>query len=332
MNFQKDFDSLFAAILTDWRNQFPDGDLSQGSLIYMKSACLASALWGLYKYQDWIARQIFPDSADKEYLEHHAWTQGLSRTSGEDDAELLARVLDDIRRPPAGGNQYDYVKWALAVDNVEAAYCFPLARGLGTVDVVIMADESVTGDEIPSSHALTGTATAVTTGKLVDGAADFTATSSGGPVRIGDVVVNDDTTDEATVTAVDSGTALSLSADIFDGIGQAYTIKSLTAQVLEYIEDLRPVAGGESCLQVIAPTAVQQNVTMSVSGAVDKAAIATAITALLNGMAPTQVLYVSQLLAIAISQGAANAIVSVPSGDVTPGSYEMIRPGTITVN
>ncbi len=61
--FQKSFDELLDQILTDWRNQFPGADTSQGSLIFIKSACLASALWGLYKYQAWIARQIFADIA-----------------------------------------------------------------------------------------------------------------------------------------------------------------------------------------------------------------------------------------------------------------------------
>jgi uncharacterized phage protein gp47/JayE len=150
MSFQKDFDELLNNILTDYKNQFPEADTSQGSLIFIKSACLASALWGLYKHQDWISKQIFPDTADTEALEHHAWVRGLTRTYGETDAAYLARLLDYIRRPPAGGNKYDYVKMALEIDNVKAAYCFPLAQGLGTVDVVIVANEATTGSEVPS--------------------------------------------------------------------------------------------------------------------------------------------------------------------------------------
>jgi len=42
-----------------------------------------------------------------------------------------------IRRPPAGGNKYDYKRWAMEVSGVTAAYVYPLRRGLGTVDVVI---------------------------------------------------------------------------------------------------------------------------------------------------------------------------------------------------
>jgi uncharacterized phage protein gp47/JayE len=174
MNFQKDFDELLSGILTDYRNQFPEADTSQGSLIFIRSACLASAVWGLYHYQEWISKQIFPDSADTEALEHHVWVRGLSRTYNETDSSLLARLLEYIRRPPAGGNKYDYVKWAKAIDNVAAAYCYPLAQGLGTVDVVIVANKANTGAEVPSSHAtLAGTVTSTGELKLIDTAATF---------------------------------------------------------------------------------------------------------------------------------------------------------------
>jgi len=225
MEFQKDFDSLFAGILTDWQNQFPDADLSKGSLIYMKSACLASALWGLYKYQDWIARQIFPDTADTAYLEHHAWVRGLSRNLGETDAAYLARVLDYIRRPPAGGNKYDYVKWALAVSGVAKAYCIPIGQGLGTVDVIILADASTTGSEIPSSSARIGCTTSVTANKLIDSTATFQTAPA---VAIGDIVENPLRGTRTTVSAVDSTTQLSLAADIFKYAGDPYIVHCQT--------------------------------------------------------------------------------------------------------
>lgn len=136
------FDELLNALLTDYANQFPEADLSQGSLTFIKSACYASALWSLFQYQQWISRQILPDTADAEYMERHAWVRGLERRAGETDAALLARLLDYIRRPPAGGNKYDYVKWALEVDGVQSAICIPTGQGPGTVDVVILAEGS----------------------------------------------------------------------------------------------------------------------------------------------------------------------------------------------
>jgi hypothetical protein len=190
-------------ILIDYRNQFPEADTSQGSLIFIKSACLASALWGLYHYQEWISQQIFPDTADTEALEHHAWVRGLSRTYNEADSALLARLLDYIRRPPAGGNKYDYVKWAREIDNVASAYCFPLAQGLGTVDVVILANKTNTGAQVPSSYdTLTGTATSVVALKLIDTAATFQTSG----VTKGDLAGNTSSLATAKVVSVDSET------------------------------------------------------------------------------------------------------------------------------
>ena len=148
------YDELLQAILTDYINQFPGADTSKGSLIYVKSAAIASAFWGLYQHQQWIANQTFPDTADTENLEHHAFIRGITRKANESDAELLGRLLEYIRRPPAGGNKYDYVKWALEVENVKAAYCIPLGQGPGSVDLVIVADPS-TGSDIPSADLLT---------------------------------------------------------------------------------------------------------------------------------------------------------------------------------
>lgn len=154
MDYQKTFDELLDGILTDYRNQFPEVDTSQGSLVFIKSAVLASALWGLYQYQQWISRQIFPDTADSEGLQKHVWTRGLTPVVGETEAELLARLLSYIRRPPAGGNKYDYQRWALEIAGVAAAWSQPLGQGPGSVDVIVVADAVLTGSEIPSAELL----------------------------------------------------------------------------------------------------------------------------------------------------------------------------------
>jgi len=221
MSYQKTFDELLNAILTDYGNQFPSADTSQGSLIYIKSACLASALWGMYKYQEYISKQIFPDTADSGNLAHHGSIRNLAKVAGETDAEFLARLLEDIRRPPAGGNKYDYVKWAKAIDGVAQAYCFPLAQGLGTVDLVIVADLTATGAEIPSNSSRISINTSVTAGKLVDSGAAFT---TGLAVQVGDLVENPAAGTWTTVSTVDSATQLTLADDIFKYVGETYIV------------------------------------------------------------------------------------------------------------
>lgn len=72
-------------------------------------------------------------------------------TGGEDQEtieSLLARYLDIIQQPPAGGADYDYERWAKEVDGVTDVLVLPKRRGGGTVDVVIMASGGVPSAEV----------------------------------------------------------------------------------------------------------------------------------------------------------------------------------------
>jgi len=154
MAFQKSFDDILNGLLADHANQDPEADISKGSLIFIKSAAQASALWGLYKQLEYQARQIFPDTSDRENLEHHATVRGLPLIPSETDVALLARILDYIRRPPAGGNKYDYVRWAKEIAGVASAWCISGGQGPGTVDIMVLSDPALTGSEIPTAELL----------------------------------------------------------------------------------------------------------------------------------------------------------------------------------
>jgi len=62
-------------------------------------------------------------------------------TTGGEDAEtvdsLEARLLDVMRKPPVGGADYDYERWAKEVDGVSYALVLPKRRGGGSVDIAI---------------------------------------------------------------------------------------------------------------------------------------------------------------------------------------------------
>jgi len=78
----------------------------------------------------------------------------IEATTGGEDLErpesLLARLLDIIQSPPAGGTVYDFKRWAKEVDGVADALVLPGRRGGGTVDLVITAS---TGN--PSAEVIT---------------------------------------------------------------------------------------------------------------------------------------------------------------------------------
>ena len=85
----------------------------------------------------------------------------------------------------------------------------------------VIKDDSV---DIPniSSGSLSGSASATTSGKLVDATLSQFSVST---VQIGDIVVNTTDSTKATVTAIDSASTLSLSANIMAS-GEAYEIYS----------------------------------------------------------------------------------------------------------
>lgn len=230
------FTKIREDLLRDIKNLLPQADIGVDSDFYVRATSVASCAEGLYQHQAWIVKQIFPDTADTEYLEWHCALRGIYRKPAvqakgkaiatgaegtlipkgtviktengriyectedvfigansqasiavqsvnvgvignisngvgafvqvdshvdtqvtqltcvggldiESDAALLDRLLELLRRPPAGGNKYDYKKWALSVAGVSNAYVYPLRRGLGTVDVVITADNNIPSQE-----------------------------------------------------------------------------------------------------------------------------------------------------------------------------------------
>jgi len=84
-------------------------------------------------------------------------TGGLDR---ETNGQLLARVFNAIRNPPAGGRAADYFGWAMEVDGVANAYVYVPSsvaldgrRGIGIVDVAILGTGSGAA-RIPSAALL----------------------------------------------------------------------------------------------------------------------------------------------------------------------------------
>lgn len=222
-----DYRAVRDAILRDIANQLPSAATGADSDFAIRANATASAVEGLYQHQQWIVRQILPDTADSDYLERHASLRSITRkaasfTTGsvhftgtvgsavpigtesktnsgiaivttaagvigaggtvdiaakavlsgasgnqtaaavltlsaapagvqsqaaivtmtggtdiESDAELLVRLLVDIRLPPAGGAAHDYAAWALEVPGVTDAYIFTQRRAANSVDVVI---------------------------------------------------------------------------------------------------------------------------------------------------------------------------------------------------
>jgi len=109
--FNKTFDELLQSILRDYSNLDSNPDTSEGTMTYMSAAVEASMLWGMYNFADWVGRQIFVDTADTNQLNHHGAIFGVARDESDTDSDYLARILNRLRKPPAGGNANDWSNW-----------------------------------------------------------------------------------------------------------------------------------------------------------------------------------------------------------------------------
>lgn len=77
-----DYRQVRAAILRDIGNLLPTANVGADSDYHIRANATGNAIEGLYEHQKWIARQIFADTADAEYLESkHAAQRGITRKS-----------------------------------------------------------------------------------------------------------------------------------------------------------------------------------------------------------------------------------------------------------
>ena len=85
----------------------------------------------------------------------------------EGDESLRARLLDRIQNPPRGGADSDYLFWAKSAHpDVTRRWVRPLARGLGTVDVYFMTDDT-TENGIPAAATVATVAAYISTRRPV---------------------------------------------------------------------------------------------------------------------------------------------------------------------
>lgn len=155
MSQYKSFDALFSSILTAYQNAGLATSITVGDELYVRAAGLASLVWGTYRECDWVANQIWPDTASDENLLHWGAIYGLTKNEGETYASYLARLLQRLRNPTGGGNKTDYEGWAMEVSygsevpSQVTCYGGADAYGAGTVVLVVSkADGTLASTEL----------------------------------------------------------------------------------------------------------------------------------------------------------------------------------------
>lgn len=74
-----DYQAIRDAILRDIVNQRPDAAIGVDGDYGVRAAATGAAIEGLYQHQQWIARQIFPDTADSDVLDRHCSLRKMTR-------------------------------------------------------------------------------------------------------------------------------------------------------------------------------------------------------------------------------------------------------------
>jgi hypothetical protein len=320
--YEKNVDILLNLILQDIENQLPDVDRATGSLVNIQSAAIAAALWGHYSQLDNLARQIFPDSASSAILEKHAAQRGIPRLTDETDSALLTRLLTAIRQPPAGGNRYDWPRWAKEMyknhttwmELCTGAWLHENARGLGTINLAIASNRS----EDPDEYSAWANTTAYVAGDVVTD----------------DTVTGEDRAYVATTSGTSSGTGVADDTGVVWEDCEEYASSDLVTNVNLHVDTKRPV--GTWDYEIYPVLKKTQAVSMIVTGSdVNVITVKEQIQAFMKSLVGGKGLYVAQLVYVAIEAGADNATVSVPAADVAvtwgPTSYQRIWPGQITV-
>lgn len=351
IKWYRTFDDLMTSILTEYKNLTPTPDTSIGSPVFIRAACSASMLRGLYAYQDYLSKQIFPDTCDTDSLNHWGSVLGISRLTDENDADYSLRIIYYLQQPPAGGNANDYYNWAVN-SGISVQANGPVNFLSSDVDtgsnVIDVSQDWVDGDTVRFT-----TSGTLPSPLLVD--TDYTVVRiSSIAIRLDGVTLSTTGTGQHTITSQteiyyspeyanivnsDNGAAPG-TVDIvikpndtsilseYDDKHTACT--QLENAVYEYIESKRPVTAAGNNVYCAIPVDVSIYMTINPASA-PATLIKTDIETYINELLPGESLYMSQLIAIAISDGAENVTVNTPGIDVSVSEYELIRASNITV-
>ncbi|MBU1040042.1 MAG: baseplate J/gp47 family protein [Proteobacteria bacterium] len=333
---------------TDLEGRLLDGAKAlPRSTIAVLARVTAGQAHGQYGYLEWLKDQPFADTAEAEYLERHARIWGISRKPavastgqvsipGTDGAVLLAGA--QLQR--VDGVLYEVTAEATVADGAALASVTALEPGLAgdtpagvslTLTAPVTSMQSVGlvqaagltgGVDLEADEALRARLLARIQAPPHGGAGqDYEAWALEvpgvtrawvyplhmGAGTVGVVIVND--------------------ADPDSPIPDA----ELVAAAQAYIDSVRPVTAE---VFVFAPTPLVVPVTVALSP--DTSATRAAVTAELGDLfareaAPGQVIYLSHLReAISVSPGETNHVLTAPTADVTPTTYQFPVLGTIT--
>jgi uncharacterized phage protein gp47/JayE len=369
-DFQKNYDDLLTDILMSYKNLDPSPDVTVGSPTFIWAAVQANMLYGLYRYLDFIDREVFPDTASTDGLNHWGTIYGVSRLTTDTDSIYLNRILSLLRQPPAGGTALDYYNWTLAAATVDSPLpatqpenFSPSAVNTGTNQITVAQDwyntdqvQFTTTGTLPSGLSL---ATNYYVINIDATHVQISASSGGAAISLGT-----QGTGQHTMTATDTGRYYVGNATIitpmspqpseagtveiyfvpYDTISNSkvpssltrYTqlVNTLSKVILDYVNIRRPVTAFANPVTAAAETDITIDITVTPNtitlDIINQ--MQTDISAYVNSLNPGDPLYRAQLSAICLRDGALNASVNAPATDYTTPNTEVVISSSITVH
>lgn len=339
---------IISRIKGDIETRLSTGRLLVTGFLSIMATAYAGAVHLLHGHIEWAIKQLFPDTAESEFLARWASIWGVSRTSAVYAGGSVIFTGTDGSIIPSGTR----------LRRSDGEFFRTDASGeitSGSVDIAVTpVNAGITGDteegtllELVTSISGIDTSATVATGGIINGADSEDDESL--RERLLDRIkqpphggadfdyikwakeVNGVTRAWAYPLAMGAGTvALTFVLDNEDDI---IPDAGKVAEVQEYIEDpsRRPVTAD---LTVFAPTAVPLDLTISVTpGTAEvKAAVENSIKDLIRREAePGGTILISKIReAVSIAAGESDNTVTTPSADVTHASAEIATFGVIT--
>lgn len=342
-----DYEAIKAAILRDIANLLPDAAVTADSDFGVRAAGTAAAVEGLHQHVQWIARQIFPDTADTETLEIQAALRGLTRkrsTTAEGAALFYgtpgATVPQSTEAKTVGG---------LALATSEAGVI-----GLdGTAQIPVLASAAGVAGNVLAGVVLTLTAApagvlsqAVVATALVGGTE--AETDAGLLSRLLDIMSDPPAGGNKAdwrrwAMAVDGVTAAYVfplhrgigTVDVCVTSGGGLPSEDILDAVRAYLDEVRPasVRNFEVFAPSLVPVAVQAQARLSgVTLAQAQAAVEAALNSYFETLEPGDEVYLSRIeAAISGVSGIVDRVVTLPAANVGVTATQWARLGVVTL-
>lgn len=144
-----DYQKIKDDILRDIVNLEPDAAVGPDSDYAVRASGEAAAIEGLYQHQQWLFKQIFPDSADDDNLIRHAAEHGVHR-KGANTSSSFATLTGSIGAAIPAGTEGKTITGIAFVTTASAEI-----GGAGTAVVAISASVAGVSGNQPVNTALT---------------------------------------------------------------------------------------------------------------------------------------------------------------------------------